>query len=108
AFAAASGAVPGGEPAGESRQRGNRGGEPLAGRRERAERPVLQHHVIEVGGGLPSRPGGLGGPVSLQDQGAVGVGKGEELEVVVRVGTLLEAVKYLLAGMGRVDPLQSE
>ena len=99
----------GGEAGGEPRQRaGSPPGKRLAGRRERLQRPVLEHDVVEVGGGPAARARRRLGAVALEDQGGVGVGEGEELEVVVGVGALLEGVEDLLARPRRVDPVEGE
>ena len=96
------------EPAGEAGQGRDRPRQRLAGRGERLERPVLQHDVVEEGGGAPTPSRRRLDPVALQHQRPVGVGEGEELEVVVGLGELLEAVEHLLARARRVDPLQDE
>ncbi len=80
-------------------------GSELAGRRERLQRPVLQHDVVEVGGNPAPRPGRRLGAVALENEGAVRVGKGEELVVVVGVGALLEGVEHLAGRPRSVDPV---
>ena len=97
-----------GEPGSEARERGNRPRHRLAGGGYRLQRPVLEHDVVEEGGRPAARARRPLGAVAFQDERRVSVGKGEELEVLVRVGALLEALEDLLARSRAIDPVQGE
>ncbi len=81
----------GGKPGSESRERGNRPWHRLAGGGYRLQRPVLKDDVVEEGGRPAARARRPLAAVAFQDERRVSVRKGEELEMLVRVGALLEA-----------------
>ena len=86
-----------------SRERlGIAAGSSLARGRDRLQRPVLEDDVVEVGAPpAPRGRAGILGPVALQDECRIRVGEGEELEVIVGLGSLLKAVEHLIRGSGR-------
>ena len=92
------------EPRGARDRRRNR----LGRRREGAERPVLEHDVVEVGAELPPRARLRVGAVPFEDEGGVRVGKGEELEVVVGLSPLGEGAQHLFPRHRPGDHLQGE
>ncbi len=68
----------------------------------------FEHDVVEIGGDPPARARRPPDPVALQHQRRIGVGEGEELEVVVGLGALVEVVEHLLAWLWGIDAKQGE
>ena len=74
---------------------GDARGQAPAGAAEQPESVVGEQDVVGVGGDAPARAGWLLGAVVGACERGVGVGKHEELEVVVAERELLEALEHL-------------
>jgi len=100
--------APAGEPRDEPVEARNRPGRAPACPAEELERPVLKQHVVEVGAGAARRVGRPVGRVAALGERERAVGEAEELEVLMAVYELVEAVQRLLERHRLIDAVQGE